>query len=383
MHSSGISWTDATWNLVRGCRQVSPGCRNCYAMACAHSVNKAHSKLGFPEPYEGLVQIRGGKPKWTGDVRFVTRLLVAPLRKREPLKIFVNSMSDLLYEELSNKQIAAAFGVMAAASWHAYQVLTKRAERLPRWFAWVVRTAAERGLTPAQFCFACAQEIGGADASCAKVLRRHEVIAAAADAAWPLPNVWVGVSAEDQENANLRVPFLVKAPAAVRFVSAEPLLGPVDLTPWLNDIAWVIGGCESGDGRRPADVDWLRLLRKQCLANGSAYFLKQAVGGVGITCGPGSKVKKKGIVESPYLDGTQSVAFPIAAPRCIAAPPRSPPPRSAMNIHPLQANGSGVVQEANPDETTQARFSPEDEPAQASPQEPPPGPRRRCASSSR
>lgn len=338
MNRTGISWTNWTWNLVRGCRQCSEGCEHCYAMDAAHRVNKANAARGLHQPYAGLVQLRGGKPKWTGKVKFVMKLLVAPLRKKQPLKIFVNSMSDLFYAPVSNEEIAAAFGVMAAATWHTFQILTKRAERMVAWFAWVQRTAVHRGMTPAQLCFDYARQIAAEEKSAMKVLKCASAIYATDDAAWPLPNVWVGISAEDQDNANVRIPLLLQVPVATRFVSAEPLLGPIDLTLWLKNIGWVIAGCESGDDRRPAEVDWFRSLRDQCAATGTSFFLKQVVKGEGVTLGPGSKKKQKGIVETPALDGQAWAEFPRTPPAPISTPGTLTPERSALNHQPTLAN---------------------------------------------
>ena len=352
---SKIEWTDATWNPIRGCSRVSEGCRRCYA----ESVAARFSGPGLP--YDGLVRIgaRGKPTGWNGVVRMVPEHLADPLRWRRPRRIFVNSMSDLFHERLTNEQIAAVFGVMAAAPHHTFQVLTKRAARMRAWFEWV---GCQRGQTPRSVCSQAASPL---------VKRIWDF--AMGDRSWPLPNVWLGVSVENQAAADERIPELLRTPAAVRWISAEPLLGLVDLTMirdgswydtegadlydattghayWRNGdhglgggprLDWIVAGCESGHGARPCDVAWLRSLRDQCAAAGVAFFLKQAIGtpGVGvvapstapheiikatstvdrtrftdaITAGPGSHRKAGGVIGLPYLDGVQHAAMPEVA----------------------------------------------------------------------
>lgn len=213
---SKIEWTDTTWNPVRGCSRVSPGCDNCYAMRQAHRFNHeaqdgARRGLGA---YDGLTTIRRGKVDWSGRVRLVPEMLGAPLRWRKPRRVFVNSMSDLFHESLSDEQIAAVFGAMACCSRHTFQVLTKRAKRMREWIGW-----ADGHRDTIHHAFSVATGRAG--------MRPWD---------WPLPNVWLGVSAEDQQRADERIPDLLATPAAVRFVSAEPLLGPIDLSRWLGGI---------------------------------------------------------------------------------------------------------------------------------------------------
>jgi protein gp37 len=313
---TGISWTNATWNPIRGCTRVSEGCRHCYAERVAARFS------GPGQPYEGLAvrklrvisdDDQRVEARWTGDVRFVAEHLADPLRWKKPRRIFVNSMSDLFHERLTNEQIAAVFGVMAAAGSHTFQVLTKRAARMREWFAW----AGDHGASGARSaCRASAALYLGASPE-----------PPGADT-WPLPNVWLGVSAENQAAADERIPDLLATPAAVRWVSAEPLLGPVDLASaspnarsLAQDLDWIVAGCESGPGARPADVEWFRSLRDQCATAGVAFFLKQAARRGGewtdwkdvIGPGPGSKQKAGGVIELPYLDGVQHAAFPEVA----------------------------------------------------------------------
>lgn len=233
----GIGWTDQTWNPVRGCSRISPGCEHCYAETMAGRF------CGKGQPYEGLVRIKDIRPnavrfernprreaRWTGVVRLVPDHLADPLRWKRPRRVFVNSMSDLFHERLSNEEIAAVFGVMAASPKHTFQVLTKRAARMKEWFAWLDATATgESSWRCADYC-----QIAAMKAGVSERLMLHEIKGTLKCWNWPLPNVWLGVSVEDQRRAEERIPLLLKTPAAVRFVSAEPLLGPVDLSPWMG-----------------------------------------------------------------------------------------------------------------------------------------------------
>ncbi len=302
--------------------------------------------------------------RWTGDVRFVSEHLVDPLRWRKPRRIFVNSMSDLFHERLTNEHIAAVFGVMAACPQHTFQCLTKRARRMRDWFAWADRHGDGYDLMrfgPSAL-LTCAWEASTGDVwgddddgRCNPVvmdLPNAETFGTL----WPLPNVWLGVSVENQAAADERIPELLATPAAVRFLSCEPLLGEVDLHAiQIPDaerglrfsalqrhhddrfggsdtiVDWVISGCESGPGARRCDVAWLRSLRDQCAAAGVPFWLKQAVTAFEdhgrkavepsmqakravIAAGPGSKCKAGGVIELPYLDGAQHAAFPEVTP---------------------------------------------------------------------
>ena len=332
---SKISWTNATWNPIRGCTRVSEGCRHCYAERVAARFS------GPGQPYEGLAvrklrvisdDDQRVEARWTGDVRFVAEHLADPLKWRKPRRIFVNSMSDLFHERLTNEQIAAVFGVMAAAPHHTFQVLTKRSARMREWFGWAESSVGCSGGVLMRVMNAAAKEMNASGISIPKPPPSH-----GDPASWPLPNVWLGVSTENQAAADERIPELLATPVAVRWISAEPLLGPIYLggddwrgsrfVPRLN---WIVAGCESGHGARPCDVAWLRSLRDQCAAAGVAFFLKQAVlSNRGIHCedqhhdhddgcptcqaitpGPGSKRKAGGLIGLPYLDGVQHKDLP-------------------------------------------------------------------------
>jgi len=235
---TAIEWTDATWNPTTGCTQVSPGCDHCYALTLSERFR------GVPGHYfeNGFdVQLRPDK-------------LDQPLRWKKPRRIFVNSMSDLFHDDIPTEYIAKVFAVMATARQHTYQLLTKRHGRM-------------RSLLNADYFrteVSCA--IAGMDGPSANL--------------WPLPNVWLGVSVENQQWANIRIPALLDTPAAVRFLSCEPLLGPVSLfentridTGTLVD--WVIVGGESGRGARPMQASWARQLRDECTRYEIAFHFKQ------------------------------------------------------------------------------------------------------------
>ncbi len=257
-----IEWTDATWNPVTGCSVVSPGCTNCYAMKLAGTRLKHHpSRAGL------TVDTKAG-PVWNGMVRLNEQWLDQPLRWKRPRMIFVCAHGDLFHEDVPDEWIDRIFAVMAEAHWHTFQVLTKRSARARAYLStWATR-----------------ERIGEA--------QHHEhgdncaYTNVACDAIWPLNNVWLGVSAEDQQRADDRVPDLLETPAAVRFVSAEPLLGPIELRD-IHDgvdclgrrtgarLDWVIVGGESGRRARPTHPDWVRNIRDACAAAGTAFFFKQ------------------------------------------------------------------------------------------------------------
>jgi protein gp37 len=283
---SSIEWTDATWSAgVRGCALTSPGCEHCYAMKFAHRFS------GTGGRYEGLTRLGKHGPVWTGSVRLVPEQLVEPLRWKKGRRVFVSSMSDLFHEDVPDRYIAAVFGAMAACRRHTFQVLTKRAERMAKWFEWVSDEAG----SPGQEEHLCGHAFGDA-------IPLGEIPADPSTEPshfgtpwiWPLPNVWLGVSVENQEQAEARITQLLRVPAAVRFLSCEPLLGPVDLTrigmargehlSALEEIVgfverppvdWVIVGGESGHGARPMQPDWARSLRDQCVAAGVQFHFKQ------------------------------------------------------------------------------------------------------------
>lgn len=269
--STKIEWCDSpdgakgeTWNPTLGCSRVSEGCRNCYAERVAH---RAMSPL-----HRGLTVIRGGRPGWTGEVRLVSSALGRPLGWKKPRRIFVNSMSDLFHERVPFDFVAAVFGVMAACPHHTFLVLTKRPEIARQFFVWAARNA------PRYWCAVeAAKHVAGLTAEPVPPFK-----------GWPLSNVHLGVSAEDQETFDERVPLLLRCDAAVRWVSAEPLLGPIDVRsnqpeqradgtfrPMIDDLSWIVVGGESGPGARPFDIEWGRAIVRQCRAARVPVFVKQ------------------------------------------------------------------------------------------------------------
>jgi len=260
---SAIHWTDATWNPLVGCSRVSEGCRNCY------DEREAATRLAQTPKYRGLARKVNGQPSWTGEVRLWEPHLDQPLRWQAPRRIFVNSMSDLFHEKVPDEWIGRIFSVMKRAHQHTFQVLTKRPERMREWLngcadggglGWITHNGAEP-----------------------KGYRGDGIIVGVRDS-WPLPNVWLGVSIEDQETADERIPLLLQTPAAVRFISYEPALGPISLLNTDGDgprggirgaLHWGIYGGESGPGARPNDVAWARRFVADCRVCGIAPFVKQ------------------------------------------------------------------------------------------------------------
>lgn len=277
-----IEWTDATWNPVTGCSVTSPGCTNCYAMKLAGT------RLAHHPSRAGLTQDTKAGPVWTGEVRLNEDWLTQPLKWKRPRRIFVCAHGDLFHKNVPDEWIDRVFAVMALSPQHTFQVLTKRSARMREYcrfrFTEGYGTGGGGRLGTILDEIAC---LGTFDPS--KPLH------------WPLRNVWLGVSVEDQDRADERIPNLLETPAAKRWISAEPLLGPVDLTNitgaeksreygspvhgwsaiWKNNglgrawLDWVVVGGESGPGARPLHPDWARSLRDQCQAAGVPFFFKQ------------------------------------------------------------------------------------------------------------
>jgi protein gp37 len=329
---SSIEWTDETWNPVVGCARVSPGCEHCYAETMAARHVLMSRAQGRTSPYLPVVDVE--RRRWNRNAVFLPERLAEPLTWRSPRRMFVNSMSDLFHADLSFDQIASVFAVMAATPRHTYQVLTKRPARMLEFFAHtfglentevtINREASERGWV----IWDGRAPRGGwpkktrpVDLFAYPRLPDMRTLSKRLPWVWPLPNVWLGVSVEDQAAADKRIPLLLQVPAAVRFISAEPLLGPIQLREeWLlgrflhcpedtddpatdgcngceavpsarrvdgplsGDVcsavrgpalAWVIIGGESGPGARPCDLAWLRSIVEQCERARVACFVKQ------------------------------------------------------------------------------------------------------------
>lgn len=283
--STTIEWTQRpgtkgeTWNPVVGCTKVSAGCKHCYAKTMHDKRHKAYlaGRLQnipqYAEPFE--------------KVQLMHERLALPLKWKKPRTIFVNSVSDLFHEDVPFEYIDRVFAIMALTPQHTYQVLTKRPKRMAEYFSTRDWFAAIRP-TPIRSI----KEQGFPDSTTERPTQHKH----------PLPNVWLGTSVENQATADERIPHLLKCPATVRFLSCEPLLGPVDLTNLLYDgacaidclsglqgfpkphaplpkgtgpIHWVITGGESGPGARPMHPDWARSLRDQCKVAGVPFFFKQ------------------------------------------------------------------------------------------------------------
>lgn len=371
MSKTGINWCDDTWNPVRGCTRVSEGCRNCYAEVQAARIVRMDKAKGRSSKYDGLVEIKprrqyqigpdgnptgkfrthGTRAYWAGKVAFDVEVLAAPLKRHKPTTYFVNSMSDLFHDGFTNEQIAAVFGVMAATPQHTFIMLTKRAQRMREWFEWAGKTE------PSCHPYGAARGVRWYAWDCG-IEQCSPAYSAGSPPIWPwpLPNVILGVSVENQATADERIPHLLATPAAVRAISAEPLLGPLDVAKYMWPVHWswdskyatpqealaagaraekrrqalvsapaafldwVVTGCESGPNARPCEVDWLRSLAVQCAAAKVPFWLKQARAdelGYGcviengrmlplpLTTGPGSTRKPGGIIDLPYLDGVQ------------------------------------------------------------------------------
>jgi len=231
--ASSIEWTDQTWNPVRGCSMApgseTGGCLNCYAARMA-----ARNLPGMRSPTTGknFARMLGAGPRWTGEVELITAVLDWPLRRRKPLRIFVNSTSDLFHENLSDEAIDQVFAVMALAPRHTFQILTKRPERMRSYLApgqyrdvRVSDAAKIRSKRTSPYTLPCESIFDARRVARGEPWLIH---------AWPLPNVWLGTSVENQATADERIPNLLATPAAVRFVSYEPALGPVKFKPWLT-----------------------------------------------------------------------------------------------------------------------------------------------------
>ena len=331
-----ISWCDVVWNIGRGCSRVSEGCRNCYAERMALRL------AGPGKPYHGLVTrklhvlLDGTQyvdARWTGKVTFDVDRLLLPLRWREPCRVFVNSMSDLFHDGFTFEQIAAVFGVMAACPRHQFLILTKRPARMRAFFRWVRRI---EGDVETATCVLSAMAALGpevkrplTDKQCDEF--GHQTLGRA----WPLSNVWLGVSVESPDHLD-RIDDLLETPAAIRFVSAEPLLEPLvpELEKYMpgrtTGIDRLIVGCESGPRLRECQTPWIRDIRDMCAGHGVPLFLKQARrdddavvteqrvepavhgyrGDLDDDDPNAPKNKPRGVVERPFLNGKQHLAFP-------------------------------------------------------------------------
>lgn len=317
---TNIQWTDETWNIVVGCSRISPGCTNCYAATAAASARLQQ----FPQ-YQKVAA-------WDGTVEFVESQLLKPLSWKNPKRIFVCSMSDLFHENVPDEWIDKVMAIAALLPQHTFQILTKRPERALEYFTYEHR-----------FAFIDYQAYEILRAGRAPYYREHPVVKL------PLKNVWMGVTCENQAMADRRIPLLLQIPAAIRFLSCEPLLEVIDLSEWLicpqcngermfevirtgprsgvagykkcpkcqdnrfySDLHWIIAGGESGKGARTCSIDWVRSLVRQCQDADVPVFVKQ----LGSNCQllPGLAFKysdrKGGNIDSFPFDDLKIRQFP-------------------------------------------------------------------------
>jgi protein gp37 len=286
-----ISWTDASWPVTAGCEHVSEGCEHCYA------AKLTSGRLKHLPAYSSLAE----NGRFNGQVRLLPDRLDWPQKWRKPRKVFVADMSDLFYDQVPDEYIAQVFAAMALTPRHTYQILTKRHARVR---SMVSDPAFRRAVHEVAWNLDREGRFDPYRYADDEIIPAHYVRPAAYQDDdsdwWPLPNVWLGVSVENQHWADIRIPALLDTPAAVRFVSAEPLLGPIDFRhhfaghyadhdfpggfcvqrdhPGVQHLDWVIVGGESGLGHRPVDIAWLESAVAQCKAAGVAVWVKQDSG---------------------------------------------------------------------------------------------------------
>jgi protein gp37 len=249
--NTSIQWADATWNPIIGCTKISDGCQNCYAEKMARRLSGMERDNGYKN-----VMAAG---HWNNSTFYRHDQLALPLEWKNPRRVFVCSMGDLFHKRVEDWQIRNVMFAISHCPQHTFIILTKRPWRMQEFF---------------------------------KSFEMHDA------PAWPWPNVILMTTVENQAMAAKRMPFLCATPAAVRGVSIEPLLTPVDLMPWMNGVSWVVCGCESGIGRRHCDVSWMRHVKNQCIETGTSFFLKQMdVGGE--------------LVKMPELDGQKWDMWPV------------------------------------------------------------------------
>lgn len=314
MADTKIEWSDKVWNCIRGCSIVSDGCRFCYAMRQAHRFNFEGG------PYQGLTVLTSTGPKWNGDVTLLPDKLGDPMRWKKPARIFVNSMSDVFHEGVDDSFIDRIFGVIQLCPQHIFQILTKRPERMMQYMnepgrgGKVMEAAAREafdqdtlvsrhGKLPetAEYHWEASNQLG-------------QSVITVKTGTWPPPNAWLGTSVENQKTFVERMEYLVATKASVRWLSVEPLLGPIDASVvihpsgWvatayaLANTHWVVVGGESGPGARPMHPEWACTLRDQCNTRGIPYFFKQ--------WGDWSPQAANGFTQWPVIEPNKPVLLP-------------------------------------------------------------------------
>jgi protein gp37 len=286
-----VTWADAIWDPVRGCSRKSAACVNCYAEITT-AENSQPGGWG-----EGFASATPDGMKWTGKVGLYEERLTMPFGVNSPSRIFVNSVADVFHEEMTDAAIDRIFAVMALTPQHRYLILTKRQQKMQTYMA----DPAAAGRVGAVADALAGQGFGDA----------------AKTQSWPLSNVWLGVTTENQKEAERRVPVLLKTPAAVRFIAAEPLLAAVELKPeWLGSAAagptidWVMAGGESGPKARPIELDWVRALRDQCARTGTPFYWNDW-GAAAPTSQTATDVSTE--MTHRRIDGALHAAFPAGA----------------------------------------------------------------------
>lgn len=255
-----IEWTDATLNILRGCSHVSDGCRNCYA-------EKMAARFSDPGQWGYGIARRDITLHWTGKIAFDRAALEIPGRWRKPRRVFLNSVSDTFHPDVTGEMVDSIMNMILGNHLHTFQMLTKRAKRMHSYF---------NQFKP--WCWSSGKKTGW-------ITRGGEALTSYGgnartpmpDDGWPLDNLWLGVSVENQKAADERIPYLLDTPATLRFISVEPMLGPVDIRAF-NGIGWVICGGETGPGARPMNLDWAWSLRDQCADAGVPFFFKSTGG---------------------------------------------------------------------------------------------------------
>jgi len=290
---TNIPWTDEVWNPVTGCSSAGTGCDHCYARRMA---NRLRGRCGYPKNRPFSVTLHPDK-------------LSLPFKWKKPKRIFVDSMGDLFHVDVPERYIAAVFGVMALTPQHTYIILTKRPRKAANWFSWLDGEAED--FVKENQPNTCTEHL---------VRIREDLRRSALVTSWPLKNVWILISAENNESLYMRLPHLFRIPAAVRGISLEPLLEWIDLETHLDDLRkrcnalaavygslygdlkpqWVILGCESGPGRRSFKYDWAREIRDCCVERDIRFYFKQA---------PDPRQPRK-LIEMPELDEITWNQFP-------------------------------------------------------------------------
>jgi len=284
---TGIEWTTSTWNPIAGqtgrwhCVKISEACTNCYAAAL-------NMRWGGPDYHKGADSVRVNYGTARDPLKYARRLRAGKSAGKnhtagDPCYVFVCSMTDLHGDFVPDAMRAAVYGIAALCPEITFQILTKRPANRLDFLTRLEAAAHERGRTPADVCLAYASREFGAYSSDGMREPSGALVGwglcdkrpLAGSVPWPLPNVWEGCTVENQKRADERCPILIKTPAAVRWISCEPVLGNVDFSPYLPGLDWIVTGGESGRGSRPTPPDWFRQVRDQCAGTQTAHYFKQ------------------------------------------------------------------------------------------------------------